>query len=212
MDATKEKSNAKKIFGIVSEAAQLVIILALVVVSALTFGSRIPVLAKWGLNFFAVTSGSMEPTIPTGSIILDEKVEPADLKKDDIITFQKINPETDQPSIVTHRIVGVKVIEREVQATESAEPKIVRAYEISTKGDANSSLDPYTVSAGEVIGRYKWHIPNVGYITSFIQTPKGFISLVIIPGLILIIWETVSLTIYLKDYMSKRKQAKEKND
>src|SRR3989344_5746959 len=100
------------IFVVISELAQLVIIVVLIAIAVLTFGNRIPVLNQWGVNFFAVISGSMEPTIPAGALLLAGKFEPVDLRAGDIITYQKAGEDSTKPTIVTHRIFAVKVIER----------------------------------------------------------------------------------------------------
>ncbi len=182
---------------------QTVLIIALVVLAIASFGTRIPLLARLGFNFFAVKSGSMEPNIPAGSLILAGKYKLEDLKKDDIITYSHTNPETGEPSIVTHRITKVDKQEIE-QPVNEGENKKITTYEIKTKGDANNEEDHYVLNPGNVIWLYKWHVPKLGYLTTFVQTPQGFIGLVILPAAILIIWEVVSLILYFKRHFENK--------
>jgi signal peptidase len=57
----------------------------------------------FGFQLFAVESGSMDPTLKIGTIILTKRPkDPAALEKGDIVTF-----ETTAGAIVTHRIVAV---------------------------------------------------------------------------------------------------------
>ncbi|HEX7017897.1 MAG TPA: signal peptidase I [Patescibacteria group bacterium] len=193
----------KKRVAIIGTLAEVIIIVGLLGVTIASFATRIPALARAGLNFFTVTSGSMEPTIPTGSLIYVGKYKLDELKTGDIITYSLPNSATGEQAIVTHRISEINTDESTKEV--SGEEKTVIEYRIKTKGDANSEADNYTLGANNIIGVYKWHIPSVGYLTSFAQSPLGFIVLVIAPGLILIVWEIVSLVMYLKGKKDSKK-------
>ncbi len=84
-----------------------------------------------GIKPFVVTSGSMEPAVPTGSIIytVGEKV----YKKGDVIAFSS-NKES-----ISHRIVG----------TAQLGPQVY----FSTKGDANTLQDGDLVLPQNVYGK-----------------------------------------------------------
>lgn len=208
---TKKPRLSGKAFAVISELGQLLIILALVVVAVLTFGSRVPALSNMGFRFFSVISGSMEPTIPTGSLIMAGKFDISQLKEGDIITYNVGGEETKtNNSIVTHRVTKITSYERapevKTENGETLKPTPVKVYEIKTKGDANKDEDGYTVNAGQILGRYQWHVPQVGYAVNFIQTARGFIMVVVIPAMILIIWESVSLVLSIREWLEKRKK------
>ncbi|MCR0335994.1 signal peptidase I [[Clostridium] innocuum] len=95
-------------------------------------------------RIFCITSGSMEPTISTGSLILVDT--DAELHTEDIVTFQK------QDSIITHRIV------RQIDDQRTV-----------TKGDANDSDDPTPLYKTQIIGKVILVIPYIGYIVLFIR-------------------------------------------
>ena len=91
-----------------------------------------------GIRAFTVLSGSMEPTVPTGSIVLvDTHKEPV---KNSIITFRLGNV------YVTHRMIG-----------EEREGYI-------TKGDANENADFQAVPVQNVTGVVIAIIPMAGYV------------------------------------------------
>ncbi len=196
-----EKQNQHfRFFNLISDVGQVLLILILLAVSIAGFGARIPVLAKQGLQFYAVTSGSMEPTIPTGALI---KVGPYELDKlaqGDIITYTAPADNSDQPNLVTHRIEAVDKQEeiKLIGEEEDQSEKKVVTYQFTTKGDANNTVDQAQVNPGDILGKYQWHVPFIGYVSAFSQTSTGFITLVIIPAIILIVWEVTSLVMHFR--------------
>lgn len=141
-------------------AAALVIVLVLL-------SSALPI--PGGVKAFVVQSGSMEPSIKTGAVIV---VKPqAAYQAGDVITFgpySKTKPPT------THRIVEVK--------EENGLPLYV------TKGDANKTEDMSEVRSRNVLGRVIVNVPYVGYLVAAAKQPVGFAVLVILPALI-IVWD-----------------------
>lgn len=135
----------------------------------------------FGYQIKTVLSGSMEPTILTGSVIavksLDE-AEGSSLKAGDIITY------LDEERLITHRITDVL-----------AEEQAVR---YKTKGDNNNSADSNPVLAENVIAKYEgFMIPYLGYLINFIQTANGSVLFMILPGVLMLgysivtIWKTI---------------------
>lgn len=121
-----------------------------------------------------VKSGSMEPTIMTGGIVV---IKPAvDYKVGDVITFGK-DTKTDIPT--THRIVA---------ETGSGSSKL-----FTTKGDANDTEDSKQIKYSEIRGKVLFSISYIGYILDFARKPIGFILLVGIPALIVICDELLKI-------------------
>jgi len=141
------------------------ILVMLIVAAALTF-----LAPRFGWSVDAVFSGSMEPQIKVGSVIITRPVEPETIKVRDVITFN--SPHRDIP--ITHRVVAVE-----------HNPDLY----FMTKGDANEDADPITVSAQDVVGKVSLHLPYFGYISQFIKTPLGFLLTLSIPGIIIIAME-----------------------
>jgi signal peptidase I len=115
-----------------------------------------------------VRSGSMSPTIPTGSLVLYQKVSGPALKVGDVIVFDKPGDPSEK---VTHRIY-------EIQTGPQGRYFL-------TKGDANASPDPWTVSATGTGWKEFWHVPSVGYVFGWLQTSSLRFLLIAIPAGIL---------------------------
>ena len=74
------------------------VVMVLVVLLALTLvGGRL-----FGMQTYAVLSGSMEPAYPTGALLYVRKVDPADIQPGQVITFL-----LDEHTVATHRVVEV---------------------------------------------------------------------------------------------------------
>jgi len=117
-----------------------------------------------------VSSGSMEPAIRTGSMVIIIPRETYAVG--DVITFGE-DTRTKKPT--THRIHDARV--------ESG------AMIFKTKGDANEDPDAREVRQNDIIGRVVISIPYLGYIIDFAKQPLGFFLLVIIPAGAIIIDE-----------------------
>jgi signal peptidase len=164
---------ARVMFRVVGWLATLAAVLVLLAVIVVFLGPR---LSGWNLR--VILSGSMEPALPVGSLVLVEPKAPEEVKVGDILTFRS---PSDADQQVTHRVV-------EIRGEGSA-------LHFETKGDANEALDRYPVPAGEVVGTVRWHVPQLGYLVERVGTGRGFILLVLIPGVIIIcgeVWNIVN--------------------
>ena len=121
-----------------------------------------------GWRVDAVLSGSMEPELMTGSLVVTRFIEPEAVVVGDIITFR---PTNNGENLITHRVIGIG---------HSS------SLYFETKGDANEAPDPFTVPARNLVGKISFNIPYWGYLTEFLKTPLGFIFALVIPGAILI--------------------------
>lgn len=117
---------------------------------------------------FFVRSGSMEPTIEVGELIVLTRVDAADLEEGDIITFER----PDRAGVmVTHRIVAVET---------TATGKVFQ-----TKGDANGSPDTWRVPAHGEGWKHAFGIPKVGYVFGYLNTPQARLAMLAVPAVIL---------------------------
>lgn len=140
-----------------------------------------------GYQRYVIISGSMEPTLPVGSVVYDEVVPVADLEVGDIITFVP-PPEFDIEDPVTHRIVEVAEIGDELGGAHAGE----RMFR--TKGDANPDVDPWKmVLDGEEQGRVAHHLPYVGYFYMALQVRWVQLLVIVIPALALVAYIVVTL-------------------
>ena len=141
------------------------------------------------IKFLVVQSGSMEPAIHTGSIVI---IKPADTYKiGEVITFGTF---TKTKSPITHRIYDIKVIEG------------VPSY--ITKGDANNTPDAGEVLNKDVLGKVVISVPYLGYAVDFAKKPIGFALIIIIPAAIIIFDEVKKV---IKEIKNKNAQDKKEN-
>jgi signal peptidase I len=141
------------------------------------------------IKMMAVLSGSMEPEIHTGSIVIIKPI--SNYKIGDVITFGK-NTKTEIPT--THRIVEAR-----------AETGLM-VYK--TKGDANNSNDSSEVKQKEVIGKVYISIPFIGYIINFLKKPLGLMIVIVIPAVIIIYDGFRKIVEEVKIIMVKKKEGK----
>ncbi len=136
-------------------------------------------------KIFTVQSGSMEPVIPTGSLIIIKPYESYEIG--DIVTRKTSEAKT----FVTHRIISKK----------EKEGKII----FETKGDANSAPDMEKVYPEDILGKKILSIPLLGYPVSYAKTTQGLILLVIIPAVIIIYDEINKIKREMKVWLKRRK-------
>lgn len=199
----EEKSKMKskkflKIFKRITEGLFSAIVFVLIPIIAVTLiTSRTSALG--GLQSFTVLSGSMSPTIPTGSIVYTQKADR--VERGDIITFKRksIN--------VTHRVIDITDKDgKSVSGLVSPLPGAPMPKEIfyKTKGDANNTVDSDLVSQNDIIGKTFVNIPAIGRLTSFLKTIPGFMAFIILPTLIFIGFELWGIKKEIEKQTEKR--------
>ena len=131
----------------------------------------------FGNSLFRVVTGSMEPTIPIGTILLAQDTPIEEIQTDDIVCFRSTNPGS-SGMIVTHRVVGVYDT-----------PDGIRC--LRTKGDNNLSVDANPVTTSNLIGRIVWHTGDkstMAGIINFVTGEYGFLACIILPVLLIAVW------------------------
>lgn len=127
-----------------------------------------------GYSLFRVVTGSMEPTIPVGSLLLSRNVEISQVQEKDIICFRAQDSQI-FGKMMTHRVV-------EVQTEADGSVSFV------TKGDANLVSDGYFVTESEFVGKVIWYTGAgsiLSAIVSFFTNKVGFLSCIVLPCLLL---------------------------
>jgi len=112
-----------------------------------------------GYQLYIVMSGSMSPTINTGSLVVVKPVGAEEIRPKDIITFRS---DIESEHITTHRVIEID--------------KDVELYFI-TQGDANEVEDPLPVNSNQLVGKVVFSIPYVGYAIYFVRSKRGVIIL-----------------------------------
>jgi signal peptidase len=141
-------------------------LITLIAVAAIFLIFYRPVSLGGDTRYEPVYTGSMEPAIPVGGVVVIKPVDPESLREGDIICFELSGPTT-----ITHRIISI---------TEEG---------FITKGDANEDPDQWIVKRENIVGKALFTIPYLGYLSHFVRTPLGFILLIVIPASLIIIME-----------------------
>ena len=126
-----------------------------------------------GFMMFRVVTGSMEPTIPVGALLIAQDVDIQTVNLGDIICF-RTQEAAIWGEIVTHRVVHVM---------EMADGAAV----FRTRGDANLVVDTYLVDQSNFVGKVIWHTGDgsvLAGIMSFFSNKVGFLSCIVFPCLL----------------------------
>ena len=174
------KINTDKIFKIATKIFYAVIFLVI----ALLLFALFPIKGNYQIKI--VKSGSMEPDIKVGSIVI---IKPSsNYTVGDVVTFGK-DTKTDIPT--THRIVSSRAQEGVILFT--------------TKGDANEDNDTNEIKQSDVHGKVLFDVPFFGYIIDLARKPIGFAVLIILPAIIVIYDEGVKIFKEVKKMQLKKK-------
>ena len=127
-----------------------------------------------GYETYNVISGSMEPEIPVGSLILVKRTDPHDVQEGEIIAFYS------NAVVVSHRVVKNNTF----------------SNKFVTKGDANDDVDLTDPEYKDFIGTVVYHIPMFGAFGEYLSTPSGKLflgELILVAGLMFVISDKIKV-------------------
>jgi signal peptidase I len=121
-----------------------------------------------GLEAFTVLSGSMEPTLRIGDVVIDRPIHPEAIRLGDVVTFR----DPDSPRrLLTHRVVQLRIRGSD-------------AY-VVTKGDANHTTEHWSIPLGGTLGRVEYRVPKLGFTLRWAGGRFGRLGLILVPVLLL---------------------------
>lgn len=172
MKQHSETATKKHNIGSILSTVALVIsvILCLTVIAQVMTNGYVQI---GGFSLFRVVTGSMEPTLPVGSLLICRQTPIDQIEQDDIVCFISRSPEM-MGRVITHRVISVY---------ENGDGQIL----LETKGDANLSADGELVAASNLIGKVIHYAKDGNLMASFINilTDKvGFFLLILFPTLL----------------------------
>ena len=213
-EKTAEKSTAKKVLRIVGNVLIWIFIIFAALTTVLAFAAQsnadgIPSIG--GRVILTVQSDSMarsaeeegkvtlqegwEKGFNKGDIIIGKKLQPEemkDLKVGDIITFKGTLAGTNQEGLNSHRIVEV------IKDGDNVSYK--------TCGDNNLGEDADNVSWQYVICKYTGtRIPGLGNVLDFLQTPTGFLVVIVLPLVAFFVFE---LVVFIRKFLKVKNAGK----
>ena len=178
-----------RIVNLISVAAILIALFVLLTVVMTKSGEAPNILGHY---VFRVMTGSMEPEIPTDSIIVVKETELSRIEPDDIISYYSDDPQLDG-TVNTHRVVSVE--------QEGEE------YIFITKGDANALPDQYPAQGKKVRGKVVFISYSLGVVVNFLSSPIAFVLLIILPLLCIFISNLVRMVSSARKLMKEEEEA-----
>lgn len=188
MDATVKRQRIvnviKKICSYLWYAAVVLLFIVMVAVFATKISGKVP--GVFGYSVVNIVSGSMKDEINAGEYILLKQVDPADVKKGDIICFYSIDPDIyGMPN--THRVVEPPI------ETENG-------FEFVTQGDANLKRDDYHALGDRLVGKYVGKLDGLNALANFAEN-KGIYALVIT-----LVLASFAMILFANFRLAKRRQ------
>ena len=157
----------------------------------------------FGVKFYIVTSNSMSKSennkdmnihFNAGDIVLIKNLsdnEEAELKAGDVIAFLSTNS-VSYGETVTHMI-------REVKYND--EGKIVGFVTYGTNTGTN---DEKVVEPEYILGKYTGKLPGVGNFFAFVKSTPGYIVCILVPFLLLILYNGVNVIRLFRQYKKEQ--------
>ena len=157
----------------------------------------------FGVKFYIVTSNSMSKSennkdmnihFNAGDIVLIKNLsdnEKAELKAGDVIAFLSTNS-VSYGETVTHMI-------REVKYND--EGKIVGFVTYGTNTGTN---DEKAVKPEYILGKYTGKLPGVGNFFAFVKSTPGYIVCILVPFLLLILYNGVNVIRLFRQYKKEQ--------
>ena len=202
----KEKSTVKKVISVIVNVLIWLFVIFSAAITVLTFAAQssedgVPSIA--GKAILTVSTDSMSPTFESGDIIIGQKLLPDEtkaLEAGEIITFDAGDLDGDNiRDINTHRIVEVVKDGDKISYITRGDNKV-----------KNLKNDENPVKPENIIAKYdenaKWsRFKGVGKILAFLQTSKGFLFVVVLPLILLFLYELIK---FIRKFFEAKGNAK----
>jgi signal peptidase len=124
---------------------------------------------------YVVLTQSMEPEINANDIVFVKNFDVEELKKNDIITFYADINYDGEKEIVTHYINSIN---------QNGDGDYIIRTNRYFEDSADIVADPWVLNGDDVLGLYNFHIPWVGTVILFLQSPFGIAAMVVNVGVI----------------------------
>lgn len=141
------------------------------------------------LKAYTVLTGSMQPSIPVGSMVFALPAQHQDLQVGSIITF---NSPQEPNKLIVHRIH--RIIFEEQQ----------KAY--LTKGDNNDAVDNWKIYDLQIQGQAVFYLPYLGYLSGYSKTPFGFLTILGLPAVFLALLYIRHIIVGIREYADHKAQ------
>ena len=198
-------NNAKKTLKLITKIATWVLLAFTVFMMVFTIFSVATLdrndRAIFGTKFYIVQTDSMSKSennkdldvhFNAGDIVLIKNLKTkTNLQKGDIIAFMSANTDS-WGKTITHMIYDVKYDDNGK----------LEGY--VTYGTNTGAIDEAVVEPDYILGQYKGKIPGIGKFFAFMKTTPGYICCILIPFLLIIIYNAVNVIVLFRRYRSEQ--------
>jgi signal peptidase len=139
-------------------------LLALCVVALTLALTAVAALPAVNARAMAVTSGSMQPGIAVGSLLIVRTVDPETVRVGDVITYAGYTAQ----NLTTHRVLSLRHVSGKLH--------------FQTQGDANDAPDVDLAPAAGLVGRATLDVPYAGRTLSALTHPQTRIIVLGVPA------------------------------
>lgn len=169
-----------------------------------------------GTRFYIVKTDSMSPSennenlkarekFRAGDIVLIRRVKDhSKLEAGDIIAFMSLNTDEGKDSLHGHYGQTITHMIREVKKTDDGK---ILGY--VTYGTNTGTDDEVLVEPEYVLGKYTGKLPKLGYFFAFVKSTPGYILCILIPFLLLIIYNGINVIRLFRKYKGEQMEVME---
>ncbi len=136
------------------------ILAAITLAISATFSIFFVLAVSGKIGLLIVKSGSMQPYMPPGSLLVFKSATISDVSRGEVVVFRESKSSS---LLITHRAVD-KIFKKD-------------GFYVKTKGDTNHRADTMLVGEDQIIGKAAYIFPGVGRIFGFAKTPVGLLIL-----------------------------------
>lgn len=185
----KKKKNINKIIKIIFYPIIILVLVCNIIFMIQKIRNPEEFADIFGYKAFIIVSGSMEPNLKIGDVVIIKETKQEDIQKGDIITFKE-NSEA-----ITHRVD--EIINMDGQEY------------YRTKGDNNTSQDADLVEYKNIEGKFTFKIEGIGKIITNIQEPIIVIAIIII---MYVVYRIISKKTDRKEARHEKRKQMEKKE
>lgn len=167
----KGRKKGRKTSIVISCVLVMSIILCLWVISQVLSDGYMSI---GGFSMFRVATGSMEPEMPVGTLLISQKTEISEIKVGDVVNFRSRD----------NGMLGMIITHRVVKMYEDADGKIF----LETKGDANKYADAKLADEENLIGKVIYATGEGNFfanLVTFLTSKIGFWAFIVLPCIIM---------------------------
>ncbi len=181
----KALKTVKKIASVFSSVLLVCVVVILCAVLVMRFtGNKNGI---FGIHINVIATGSMEPQLKVGDIIISKSYSDQKLEVGDVVSFVSKSGEV-AGQLITHQIINIE------NGTDG--------LTVTTKGTASQLADD-PIKDSEIVSVMLYNSKLIGFIYGVVTHPIGFVAVVIVPLVLTVAGEAASI---YKQYKNNKKE------